>query len=264
MSYRVNYCICPLHEEPLNYICLHANCQSDRVICAICLQERHSNAHHTLPLKLYLTNKLHKLKCLTESEDAQIESSLIQQKSQSLKQLDELGIEIFESLGNLKIQFESFYDSQLAALRACRELISKEVIEVEKLEQIESAVQAAANFDEYSRAAAGQIEKIRADVIERIESLHPEEVLIDHSWVGHPELDINRSILISSMHWLMQRAKNTKLPISPSLSTNPVKSTSECSRAPKIGLLLESATLMSSKRGGSPSATTQSVTASTR
>lgn len=65
---RLNYQICPLHDEPLNYLCLHAKCHIDRVICAICKEERHSASHMTTPLKIYLSHKAEQLKCLTNTK----------------------------------------------------------------------------------------------------------------------------------------------------------------------------------------------------
>ena len=82
MNFKFKYPTCHLHEELLNYICLHANCKSNRLICVLCQSERHSEGHYTRPLKMYMTEKVHKLKCLTETEIEHILNSIQEAKNE--------------------------------------------------------------------------------------------------------------------------------------------------------------------------------------
>lgn len=43
-----------------------------------------------------------------------------------------------------------------------------------------------------------------------METLHPHQLLIDKYWVGHSEIDVNRSLLTSSTLFLIQITTTTK------------------------------------------------------
>lgn len=82
-------------------------------------------------------------------------------------------------------------------MRECKTFINCSEIDVEKLKVIEEAAKAVNNFEEYFMSGAEKIKEVSETILIQIEELHPFQAIIEHSWIGHPEIQVNRSILTS-------------------------------------------------------------------
>ena len=87
---------CPLHpEEPLDIICLSANCDRKGIICFLCKLEHHNDHDPIVPLKVFVNSFL-------ESKNSNI------QPIKEVSQLDQELVGIQDKLGKMKRNFLNY------------------------------------------------------------------------------------------------------------------------------------------------------------